>query len=334
MKTIFHIGYPKAASSFLQKDIFGRHPNILNLGLYPTQNIGVEVSSRDVSGDIPYLADLRIKELYTNIMQPGGLQFDLTSTKRLWERISDDYCTLHKNEDKTALILSHEAATSARFSNPEITEKARRIRDVFGPIGILILVRRQQDMLISLYRDHPFDPRTLELAANPIDFRNWLEIDLKRASLSLAETLYFDRTTRFYETLFGKENVLVLPIELLKSNRELFSEYFSEFIGIEACITTNLLDAPPVNTGVSVSGNAYRTLKSKLRPMTNGLGPIKRYLQRIDKPLFEALKRTGKPHTIKVCEAHERLLRDIYRKDNMLLAERRGLPLKELGYYI
>ena len=40
MRIFFHIGFPKAASTTLQKQLFANHPQLVNLGLYPTSNVG------------------------------------------------------------------------------------------------------------------------------------------------------------------------------------------------------------------------------------------------------------------------------------------------------
>lgn len=39
-KAVVHVGYPKAASTSLQKHLFDRHPQIRNLGVFPTGNVG------------------------------------------------------------------------------------------------------------------------------------------------------------------------------------------------------------------------------------------------------------------------------------------------------
>ena len=39
-KIFFHVGFPKSASTTLQKQLFDKHSKINYLGVYPTGNVG------------------------------------------------------------------------------------------------------------------------------------------------------------------------------------------------------------------------------------------------------------------------------------------------------
>jgi len=338
MLTIFHVGYPKAASTMLQKQLFALHPSLINLGLYPSSNIGndnVKPLDQENFDKIPYLSDSRIKALYKILTQSGGLEFDFEAAKSLWQQIANDYATSNSHREISSnIVLSHEAVTSGRFAHPEILEKARRIREVFGCIKIIMICRRQQEMLKSLYRDHPFDPRSLESRPRPVGFREWLAIDLERGPLSLTKSLYFDRAASVFEDLFGQDNVLVLPMELLQSDLRLFSEQISGFLGIEYEPTYLLLDNPPINAGISAYGYKYRLMKAKLMPWIKYLGPLKKYLLPLEGFVFDFLKSHGAPAEITIDNDQEQFLKQLFAKDNASLANRRKLPLHDLGYYL
>lgn len=332
-KHFFHIGYPKAASTSLQKNLFAESPNLVNLGLYPTSNIGNDALTNQPD-NIPYLKDERIRQLYQAISLSGSLEFDLESTKKLWDQIRSDYEALDRRCLKKSIILSHESITSARFANPSLLEKASRIRDIFGPIRIIIVTRRQQDVLKSLYRDHPFDPRTMESRPRPVNFNEWLEIDLSRASLSVAHSLYFDRLLYLYEKLFGKENILVLPMELMQLNLESFSGALSKFMGIDSNSTFRLLNRPPQNTSVSGLGNRYRVLKARYAPKLSLIKPLKAPLLKFDRYVFGHLKKIGRPPSVNISSQHENLLFNLYAKSNTNLSRDYDLSLDSLGYYV
>lgn len=322
----------------LQKRLFALHPGLVNLGLYPSSNIGndkVRPTEQENVDKIPYLCDSRIALLYKTLSQQGGLEFDSELAKRLWQQIANDY-DVSKSHGGTSskFVLSHEAITSCRFAHPEMLEKARRLQYVFGRIKIILICRRQQEMLKALYRDHPFDPRSLETRSRPVCFKEWLELDLDRGPLSLARTLYFGRAASVFEDLFGQDNVLVLPMELLQSNLRTFSEQISSFLGVEYESTYSLLDTPPLNSGVSAYGNKYRVVRARLIPWVKNFSPFKNFFLHIDACLFEFLKKTGSPSVITIDEDQERVLKEMFAEDNSSLADRRSLPLGDLGYYL
>ena len=323
---VFHVGYPKAASTTLQKNLFSAHTDVTNLGVYPTSNIGKD-SKFSKAINAPILSDLRISKLHDYIACQDGIIFDKVETKQLWKSILFDY-----EEGKPASIFSNERFLSARFSNSEVVEKARRLYEVCPEAKILIVIRKQVDMLKSLYRDHPFDPRTLEFQPRPVSFSRWLEIDMQRPHASLSNTLLFNRMVEIYEGFFSKEQVLVLPIELLKLEYENFLNQLSQFAGINADETLQLMKEKPENKGISSLGNRYRRWRNRLLPYIGILKPTKSVLQTIDIHLFQAVKSIGKTEEIAASDSDINIIRDKFSHENTILSERRGLSLAELGY--
>ena len=337
MITYIHVGYPKAGSTTLQKRLFALHPEIINLGLYPTNNIGNSVDGPnldEICRKVPYLYDPRIAELYRRLSRTSGLEFDQSAVRALWEGIAQDYVLAQPGFPQATTVLSHESLTSGRFSNPEVVEKARRVRQVFGQSKVLLMIRFQPSMLVSLYRDHPFDPRTLEYRKRPVTFPEWLEIDLNREWLSLSHTLLFDTMTRVYEALFGSENLLVLPLEMLRHDLQRAAQYLSDFLNIDACKTFELLNREPENTGISVSGNSYRMTRARIAPLLKWLHPFKTPLKRLDSYLFSQFKKRGTTASIVIPDKYKEKLAALYSQENARLSKRRGLSLKELGYDI
>lgn len=333
---LVHVGYPKAGSTTLQTQLFAMHPDIINLSLYPTHNIGndAEGASRNAVSHraIPYLSDPRIAEIYRTLTRTSGLAFDASEAKRQWQVISADYQVDDPVKPRTT-VLSHESITSGRFSNPEVVEKARRIRAVFGEeVRILIMIRAQGSLLTSLYRDHPFDPRTLEYRTRPVSFPEWLDIDLGRGCLSVSGTLLFDKMTRVYEGLFGEGKVLVMPLELLRRDLPFACSQLSRVLNINFEKSYELLDRGPANTGISAAGISYRKARAVVSPAVRWLRPFKKPLKRLDSALFAQFKKRGPSASIEIPERSHRLLRELYADDNARLAQRLNLPLAEMGY--
>ena len=338
MQIIFHVGFPKAASTTLQKQLFAQHPELVNLGIYPKSNIGIDDLHPIPPGmqtKIKYLDDDRISRLYRLLIHPNGLEYNREIAEDLWLQLLSDYGNLDPCESASfRIVLSHESVTSCRFAHPETKEKLRRLHDIFGEIKIILVIRNQVEMLKSLYRDHPFDPRTLEFRPRPVSFSEWLDIDIKRGPLSLCRSLYFGKVSEELCNLFGKQNVLVLPMEWLKSDLNMFSTKISCFLDIDQDITYSLLDKPPINTSVSALGHYYRTVRSNMLLLARYFPSLKKLFLPLDSALFGFLKKIGPASDVALNEKQIKLLHQMYADDNLRLAKYTGLDLKNLSYFL
>ena len=70
----FHLGYPKAASTTLQKTLFDRHSQLVNLGLFPQANVGRDRISAE-SSEAPILHDKDLRRLHNLLMQSDGISY-------------------------------------------------------------------------------------------------------------------------------------------------------------------------------------------------------------------------------------------------------------------
>ena len=323
---VFHVGYPKAASTTLQKSLFNAHKEIANLGIYPKGNVG-----RDSNGigqcKAPIMSDVRIRKFYRMLTQEDGVLFDQRNAEKLWRSLLADY-----GIEKSTIVFSSEQILSSRFANPEIVEKARRIKQLCSEAKILIIVRSQLNMLRSLYRDHPFDPRSIGYRPRPVNFSDWLKIDFQLPYSSLSNTLLFNRVVSIYESLFSKEQVLVLPLELLNKKRGLFINQLSLFMEIDMDEAAFCLENKYENKGVSNVGNRYRRFRNALAPYVKSIQPSNSFLKKIDRNLFSILRDIGSTEEIKISQSDMSLILDKFSTDNGILARQRKLPLEELGY--
>ena len=66
MDVVFHIGYPKAASTTLQKHLFCCHSDLNSLALFPRKNAGLEAVTR--RENIPYLESEDLRKFYKALL--------------------------------------------------------------------------------------------------------------------------------------------------------------------------------------------------------------------------------------------------------------------------
>ena len=160
---VFHVGFPKTGSTFLQWKVFPYINNVDYLGLYPKNGPQPEDGTK-----IKWLADKSLKPFYKELFYKDEINFNLQKTQTLLSEILD-------KSNKDTPLFSHEAGVGILYSYPDAAVKARRLRDVFGnELKVIIIIREQLGFLESQYRDHPFSPTDL-INGRPLCFDKWLE---------------------------------------------------------------------------------------------------------------------------------------------------------------
>jgi hypothetical protein len=253
----FHIGYPKSASTTLQKQLFNKHSELINLGLYPTNNVGSDTTISEFSN---YTNDKNIKLFYDNLLKKNELNYQKSSNDKLRNKLLEQY-----KEENKSFIFSEERATSVFFTHPDIGLKANRIKSLFPNARIIIIVRNQIEAMTSMYADFPFDPRSFAIG-DPIDIDKWVKIVLEDDFLFYKDMLDYNSVINYYHELFGIENVCVLPFEMLVKDIKNFSDAISNFMNINKEETLKLLSQRHENKRVSHRYNIARSLRKKYMP--------------------------------------------------------------------
>lgn len=323
-----HLGYPKAGSTTLQKALFLHHSDVVNLGLYPQSNVGKD-SVDTVSDSIPYLNDLELRDFYWKMLHLDGMSYCEATMQDDWKRILNKY-----NEVGKSIVLSNEGFLSSRFSNPEIFEKIRRLKSVIPDARIFIVIRNQLDLLKSLYRDHPFDPRTLKYQPSPVSFECFIKADLEMGCHNNINTLFYSRLYKLLVSMFRKENVCILPLEMLRDYPSEFAYRLSGFMNIDSCKTIELLNERHENLGPTEAQNLYRFIKSTLTPVLRLIPGIKRWGADIDASVSRVMRNIGATQKVSVSNEVHQLIRRIYADENKWLANELEISLSEYGYPI
>lgn len=323
-QTFFHVGFPKAASSTLQKSLFSRHSGILNLGVYPKNNVGY---NQDLGGDsdkgseILFLENQYLRKFLAGLANKDELSFCYEEYRNLFNKISRYY-------DGRSAVFSNEAMTGLIFSYPDIKIKAERLKEVMGSIKILIVVREQISILRAQYRDQPFDPRCPRLR-RPVNFEEWIDLDVSKNFFSYCQSLNYNLIVSIYEELFGSENIAVVPVELLSEDVSEFSNLVSNFIDVDEKETEGLLWDRQENTGVSTTYNNLRRLKARL-PLC--LKSEKIQSNFLTKKILDRVKRFSKEE-VPIKEETLNWLGEYFKEGNRKLSQDYDLRLGELGYF-
>lgn len=163
---------------------------------------------------------------------------------------------LNRDSGNYKYIISEESISGDIYSGCGAKKNADRIFDLFGPIKIFVMIRNQQSYIVSAYSQY------LSLGGAE-SFKAWM-----RRNRSFSIKLKYDQLISYYQKIFGYNNVLVLPFEMLGGdNGEKVMNLFFNFLGLESvCFSkfgSKLKEKP--NTGFSIVGMKFSRIINGIR---------------------------------------------------------------------
>lgn len=194
---LVHVGYPKALSSWLQKFLF--------------------------KPDYGFVKVLDAVQLQLSLIDPTPFRYTNEAAVRYARE------SLAKAGDRASGCIPV-ATAEALIGNTycggyNARQNADRLRQLFPQARILIIVREQQRFIRSLYKTlvtwgMPHTPTRL---LNPTDVSMAPQFNL--------DFLRFDLAVGYYQSLFGADNVLVLPYERFAEDPQGFIEAILQHAG-------------------------------------------------------------------------------------------------------
>ncbi len=326
---IIHIGFPKALSTFLQKNIFPFMPSTYFEGKYRSNDNPITKIIRDI------------------ISNKNPLNFDYAKKKERLEKFIDKI-----GEDN--IIISFEALFGCYSNNYRDRKFIIDLLKIFFPdVKILVILRRQDDFIESLYKQMLSAGYSISFY-NYINYKNSILGDYKyRKGLNIdVKELNFYNYIQYCITVFGTSNIVVIPFEYFIESNSGFLRYLFK--------TTNL---PPIYPDhFKIENRSYSLISSYLALFFNRffispyntLGfipekPFNKYLSsKSSKPiklvlkisnamsLRNMLKKIDEIYYIKYkcCNAviREKIMA-IHNDSNYKLNELVDFDLKKYGYY-
>jgi len=185
-RPFIHVGYPKAGSSSLQHNVFRNHPHLQLIS-------GI----RDVGPEGINMGGL-FKPVHENVNDPCLPAVRSGCNHQIRPRIAYS----------RKPVISEEAFTSNRVP---VCKVADRLYTLFPNADIIVVIRRQQEVLRSLYDMYPFMPGDKNRI--PVRFSNWLDGQLENSEEGIAGSLKYGSVVEWYKKLFGWSKVHVLLFE-------------------------------------------------------------------------------------------------------------------------
>lgn len=300
MSILVHIGYPKTASTWLQKAIFKPQTDVCYLGRYSTNNVCIQF--------------IRTPE---HILSP---YFEGTV-----DNVAEVVSEKHKESKGKLIVLSDENLVgNAYLSGINAKSIALRIRNTVPTAKILIIVREQASMILSIYLQYLRAGGTQSIS-------EFLHGRYTAASALFSPDFYaYAKTVELYRDLFNNE-VLVMPYELLQRRKEIFISRLSQFCNVEFNLSSDYtIHNQTYNYGLEMALRPlnYFTKSRFNNPIINisGARSLKiRFSRWLGNANFRARESRTKAKISKLIDAK-------YKDDNRLLQNYTEFNLKEFGY--
>lgn len=206
MDIVIHIGNHKTGSKTLQRHLF--------------QNL----KYRKFLGD-PYEPGSHIEELFERIKYQDLLSYNTQRVKELFNNLKNSEMLDTKNNP---VLISDESLVTPYLGGKMTADPgiiANRIKDLFGDIKILYVIRSQITMLPSMYSQF-VSPEFISQK----DFEETIKLQLTNQLNGMIYGLRYDKICDHYIKLFGKKNIKVIPYELLDNNPKEYYKEVCEFI--------------------------------------------------------------------------------------------------------
>jgi hypothetical protein len=300
---VIHIGYPKTATSWFQEKII---PNPASGFVVPWDNAAGRVT------DAFCLANC--------------FDEDVNRARGIFEE------GLRHCDGKPGIPIISREALCGQPLNQIYNGRyvADRLHAAFPSAKILIGIREQRALAVSLYRTY------VKLAGVfP------LEVFIGRGTeppgfvpILRPDYLEYDRIVGYYQNLYGRENVLVMPIEFLQKDPRKYLQTVFDF-----CQSAGKIDKPPAAAEVGNSAFALeiRRRLNPLVPLNPLTHPFATRKQRAMHKLINLIDRFAPRSWSEPMERRWKAIAaqryaGMFRDSNRRLAELTEIDLGALGY--
>ncbi len=299
-RLLIHIGYPKTATTWLQKRVF----------------------PLDVEGWFCMIGSRR--SLIATFVAVDGFRFDPCIARAAFDAELES-----SRASRRIPVISHERlAGIAPSGGYDAQSIADRLARTFPGARVLIVIREQERMLLSTWQQYVREGGACSL-------RRYLDPPRDdNVPLFRFQQFEYDALISYYYRLFTPERVCVLPLEQLAADPQTFLRRIVEFAGGDASPD---IDHSTVYAGLSGLSLAmlrrlnYIVGRNDVNPTAplRGHRRIGNLLTRLDRAVPKSV--SGFP-TRRATVLMRQMVGDRYRQSNSLTSELTGLDLATLGY--
>ena len=309
-KILIHIGYQKTGTTWLQKHFF----------------------NNDLVG---------FSQPFTSVEIDKALIYPLPLGYNSQQCSSQLFPNLIKTQKRNLVpVISRERLSgSLRGGGYDSVYLADRLLAMFPQAKILLVIREQKAMIYSSYKQMVKGGYSLTLR----ELLGLEQRDKQRLHLFDLSRFEYHHLIEYYFSLFGRDQVLVLPYELFRGNPKQFIGRISSFCQINPSeeIVASLPYQIKENDTYSGAATASQRIINRwfvkdlefnpttLFSLNVNFKIIKAIATRLDRLLFPPLK---KHYDSKYRTLIARKVKDRYRESNLITSNLINIDLKQYGY--
>jgi hypothetical protein len=313
---VFHIGYPKTASTFLQRQIFENSQELLAftaLGDSPGHNEVSLFTNKIISGENTAITDEERARRLLALKE----KIDSSSRKPILSHES--------------MIIGQWQEYYTNFENPETV--CQRICEYFPQAKIMICIRDQVSWLDSWFRH---DLRGYNISTKSISEI----IDSEYFKDNIMPFIKYNRQIKRYQDLFGKRNIGVFFFADLENFPDIFVSNISSFLDIEPPVWRNVRHRPGYSRPSALT---RRYLNKAYLPLSRAIFGDE-YCRTVldDRYGYICKKVFGKADILfhrmgsrsMFGRAEKKFIGDLFREDNQELSELLNVDVSKYGFAV
>ena len=348
IKILFHVGFAKTATTWLQKQVFPRLDDCIYLGKLVDNSADTITGETMIAKDLYEINCHLWKPIYASNpyraqnSEPLINEYVAFLTRELIQKLSG-------SDNYTSAIMSEEAILEYSQNTGELNHYLlyrilNKLKDSLSEfcepkISILVTFREQASFLQSYYAyDYTHQKERFP------DFGKFLDHGIKNHHDAVFGGLWYNEIYRNFKDLFTEEELIFVPYELLSEDPASFVEKTIGHLG-----STNLVEL--AETLATKRENANRGAKgsNKLRELSfvsTVIGSLsmkyksmvpERYLDsvKLKRDLF--VKQFGGIDVkgeVEINNEQRKMIEDLYRDSNTRLSEMISMDLCRLGYAV
>ena len=335
---LFHLGFGKTGTTFLQKNIFPNIPNAIYLG--------------KITNNFDVMLDESLNKLHAHLFNPQSSTYGHNSRNskilvtKYAEYISNYVLKkLQENPASESIIISNEnflgyGATNVELNILLIKRIILKLNMLLKPSDVylqpkFLTIFREQSSFLQSHFAYDYSSIPIKLA----NINKFIDFGVKNHHNAIFGGLFFDEVLEFLKEMFPENEILFAPYEWLVEQPIFFLEQTIAKLNLIDKNLLNIFSIEPTNVNkASNGGNKVRKATTAIKTL-NYLLKFKRlvptFLHETLKHQNKLLRKRLKPSTKKSVKLNDEQIfkiHELYSSSNANLQKQLNVNLKELGY--